>query len=45
MMEATSTSETLINFYRVTRRNNPEDSRLQFSLVRVQVTSDLKEMK
>jgi hypothetical protein len=28
MMEAASTSETLINFYQTTRRNNPEDSHL-----------------
>jgi hypothetical protein len=25
-MEAASTSETSVNFYRTTRRNNPEDS-------------------
>jgi hypothetical protein len=29
MMEAASTSETLVNFYQTTRRNNPEDSHLQ----------------
>jgi hypothetical protein len=29
MMEAASTSETSVNFYRTTRRNNPEDSHLQ----------------
>jgi hypothetical protein len=28
MMEAASTSETLVNFYHTTRRNNPEDSHL-----------------
>jgi hypothetical protein len=28
MMEAASTSETLVNFYQTTRRNNPEDSHL-----------------
>jgi hypothetical protein len=28
MMEAASTSETLVNFYQTTRRNNPEDSYL-----------------
>jgi hypothetical protein len=28
MMEAASTSETSVNFYRATRRNNPEDSHL-----------------
>jgi hypothetical protein len=27
-MEAASTSETLVNFYQTTRRNNSEDSRL-----------------
>jgi hypothetical protein len=29
MMEAASTSETLVNIYQSTRRNNPEDSHLQ----------------
>jgi hypothetical protein len=29
MMEAASTSETLVNFYQTTRRYNPEDSHLQ----------------
>jgi hypothetical protein len=28
MMEAVSTSKTLVNFYQTTRRNNPEDSHL-----------------
>jgi hypothetical protein len=28
MMEAASTSETSVNFYQTTRRNNPEDSHL-----------------
>jgi hypothetical protein len=28
IMEAASTSETSVNFYQTTRRNNPEDSRL-----------------
>jgi hypothetical protein len=28
MMEAASTSETLVNFYQTTRRNIPEDSHL-----------------
>jgi hypothetical protein len=28
-MEAASTSETSLNFYQATRRNNPEDSHLQ----------------
>jgi hypothetical protein len=29
MMEAASTSETLVNFYQTTRRHNPEDSHLR----------------
>jgi hypothetical protein len=29
IMEAASTSETSVNFYQTTRRNNPEDSHLQ----------------
>jgi hypothetical protein len=29
MMEAASAPEMLVNFYQTTRRNNPEDSRLQ----------------
>jgi hypothetical protein len=28
MMEAASTSETLVNFYQATQRNKPEDSHL-----------------
>jgi hypothetical protein len=28
IMEAASTSETSVNFYQTTRRNNPEDSHL-----------------
>jgi hypothetical protein len=28
MMEAASTSETSVNFFQATRRNNPEDSHL-----------------
>jgi hypothetical protein len=28
-MEAASTSETSVNFYQTSRRNNPEDSHLQ----------------
>jgi hypothetical protein len=28
MMEATNISETSVNFYQTTRRNNPEDSHL-----------------
>jgi hypothetical protein len=30
IMEAASTSETSVNFYQTTQRNNPEDSHLQF---------------
>jgi hypothetical protein len=30
MMEAARTSETSVNFYQTARRNNPEDSNLQF---------------
>jgi hypothetical protein len=33
MMEAASTSETSVNFYQTTRRNNPEDSHLHFTLL------------
>jgi hypothetical protein len=33
MMEAASTSETLVNFYHTTRRYNPEDSHLQLSFL------------
>jgi hypothetical protein len=29
MMEAARTSETLVNFYQTTRRNNPDDSHLR----------------
>jgi hypothetical protein len=29
MMEAASTSETSVNFYHTTQRNNPEDSHLE----------------
>jgi hypothetical protein len=29
MMEAVNTSETSVNLYQTTRRNNPEDSHLQ----------------
>jgi hypothetical protein len=28
MMQAASTSETSVNFYHITRRNNPEDCHL-----------------
>jgi hypothetical protein len=35
MMEAARTSETLVNFYQTTRRNNPQDShiRIEFSFI------------
>jgi hypothetical protein len=29
-MEAASTSETLVNFYQIARRKNPEDSHLYY---------------
>jgi hypothetical protein len=29
MLEAARTSETSVSFYKITRRNNPEDSHLQ----------------
>jgi hypothetical protein len=29
IMEAASTSETPVNFYQTTRRNNPEDSHIK----------------
>jgi hypothetical protein len=31
IMEATSTSETSVNIYQTTRRNNPKDSHLQIT--------------
>jgi hypothetical protein len=33
MMEAATTSETLVNFYQTTRRYNPEDSNLSSVVV------------
>jgi hypothetical protein len=36
MMEAESTSETSVNFYQTTRRNNPEDGRLLLAQNRFQ---------
>jgi hypothetical protein len=33
MMEAASTSETLVNFYQITRRYNPEDSHLHHKII------------
>jgi hypothetical protein len=32
IMEAASTSETSVNFYQTTQRNNPEDSRRRENL-------------
>jgi hypothetical protein len=32
MMEAARTSETLVNFYQITRRYNPEDSYLPVAI-------------
>jgi hypothetical protein len=32
LMEAASISETSVNFYQTTRRNNPEDSHLEDNL-------------
>jgi hypothetical protein len=36
-MEAASTSETSVNFYQTTRRNNPEDSHLLYKTVLVEI--------
>jgi hypothetical protein len=33
MVEAASTSKTLVNFYKTTRHNNPEDSHLEILIV------------
>jgi hypothetical protein len=33
MMEAARTSETMVKFYQTTRRYNPEDSHLRFSVI------------
>jgi hypothetical protein len=33
MMEAVSTSESLVNFYQTTRRYNPEDSHLYTKII------------
>jgi hypothetical protein len=38
MMEAVSTSETLVNFYQITLCYNPEDRHLQFSKKCSQIT-------
>jgi hypothetical protein len=32
MMEAASTSETSVNVYQTTRRNNPDDNHLHFAV-------------
>jgi hypothetical protein len=41
MMEAVSTSETLVNFYLTTQRNNPEDSHLLgCDLLRYKINQD-----
>jgi hypothetical protein len=32
VMEAARTSETLVNFYQITRRCNPEDSHLRYTV-------------
>jgi hypothetical protein len=39
MMEAAMTSETLVNFYRSARRDNPEDSHLNIILSATPVPS------
>jgi hypothetical protein len=39
MMEAVSTSETSVNFYQITQRNNPEDSHLQLLFKLTELTS------
>jgi hypothetical protein len=44
-MEAARTSETLVNFYQTTRRNNPEDSHLvieELDLYRIRVCMSVK---
>jgi hypothetical protein len=33
-MEVVSTSEKSVNFYQITRKNNPEDSHFLFAAVR-----------
>jgi hypothetical protein len=38
MVEAASTSETLVNFYQTKRRYNPEDSHLRIVLLFLQNT-------
>jgi hypothetical protein len=39
MMEAASTSETSVNFYQITRRNNPQDSHLNdLTLIVISIT-------
>jgi hypothetical protein len=41
MMEAASTSETLVNFYQTTCRYNPEDSHLQGRIIYDSVQCDI----
>jgi hypothetical protein len=41
MMEAASTSETLVNFYQTTRRYNPEDSHFHYITCHVPSVEDL----
>jgi hypothetical protein len=42
MMEAASTSETSVNFYQTTRRNNPEDSHFHSYEIVCLVTVELE---
>jgi hypothetical protein len=42
MMEAVSTSETLVNFYQTTRLNIPENSHLHFDMIFCILISVLK---
>jgi hypothetical protein len=38
MIEAASTSETLVHFYQTTQRNNPEDTHFQFKVCLLDMT-------
>jgi hypothetical protein len=42
MMEAASTSETLVNFYQTTLRHNPEDSHLSTDMFIILGASESK---
>jgi hypothetical protein len=42
MMEAASTSETLVNFYQTTRHNNPEASHLKTIAVHTELQLEWK---